>query len=121
MRILSLRGLLLAIAYLPLPVLSGSGCGHSCTTNIVSSVQVDVVDANGVAVPPDATVTFTVDDGPSQTCEGPRADGKYYCGEDQPGHFVITASRGGMSGTGEVDVDSDACHVQPAMLTIKIE
>jgi hypothetical protein len=119
MRNLRLRALLLALAYLPLPALSGSGCVHECTTNIVSSVEVHVVDASGVAVP-DATVTFTVDDGPSQTCPVSLVKGEFFCGEDQPGHFVITASREGTSGTGEVDVDSDACHVLRATLTIEV-
>jgi hypothetical protein len=47
--------------------------------------------------------------------------GMYECGPDVQGHFVITASRGGMTGTGEVDVSGDACHVHPAMLTIKLQ
>jgi hypothetical protein len=102
--------------------LSASACGVACTSNVVFSVTVDVVDGNGVAVP-DAKLTFTVDGGPTQNCFGPwgGGPGTYTCGHEQVGHFVITASRGGMTGTGEVDVENGQCGPQQAMITIKIQ
>lgn len=118
----SLRFLLPALACVALPGLS-AGCGDgafTCLTNLVFSVDVAVVDANGVAVT-DATLTFTVDGGPSQDCHAPTGAGTYACGDDQPGHFVITASRGGMTGSGEADVVSGECHVAPVALTIELE
>jgi hypothetical protein len=90
-----------------------------CTTNIVFSVDVTVVDMSGATVP-DATLFFTVDGGSIQPCGGGLEEGTYACGADVSGHFVITAESRGLTGMAEADVSADACHVHPVTRTIKL-
>jgi hypothetical protein len=121
MRTLSLRFVLPALLCAVLPGLSASGCTNlSCTDIAFSSVIVTVLDMNRVPVT-DAMLTFTVDGGPVQACNSGVETGTYACGVEVPGHFVITGSRGGMTGMGEADVSADACHVHTVMLTIQLQ
>jgi hypothetical protein len=92
-----------------------AGCGDvddgiACTTEARSSVTVSVVDASGAPVT-DATVQYSVDKGPMTNCEQPGPDGAYVCGYEQKGSFIITATRGAMTGTATVTVTADECHV----------
>jgi hypothetical protein len=119
MKSLPLSLVLPVLSFLPLPLLTGSGCVTNCTTNLVWSVEVTVVDANGAPVP-DAMVTFTVDGGSSQACSTFGDNGLFHCGEELAGHFVIAAEENGASATAEVDVDATTCHVEQMKVTIKL-
>lgn len=119
MKRLSLGLVLPVLSFLPLPLLAGSGCTTQCTTNLVSSVEVTVVDADGAPVP-DATVTVTVDGGSSQACTTITDNGRFGCGEELEGHFVVTASKNGASAKAEADVEANTCHVEQVKVTLEL-
>jgi hypothetical protein len=93
-------------------ILAGFACsdddGIVCTDEFRPSVLVTVLD--GETVVDDATVDFSVDGDAQQPCAN-LGEGRYACGGEQPGAFLITAARGDQSGSVALAVTADECHV----------
>lgn len=96
-------------------LIGSSGCG--CTLQANWSVLVEVVDASGAFIA-DATVTYCVDGGIEKPCD--LLGSRYRCGVEQDGDFTITARKGMLSKTVEIEVEEDICHVESQSLTIKL-
>lgn len=96
-----------------------TGCPQSidCTNEARSSVSVTVEDADGEPIA-NATLTYSVDGGESQDCEG-LLNGNTVCGWEASGEFVITATAVGFeTETATVIVESDECHVISEAVTL---
>lgn len=81
----------------------------SCTTEAVYSVNVQLEDADGAAIP-GATVQYSVDGSAFTDCDE-FGDGSYGCGVEQAGTFTIEVDGNGAQDSAEVDVEADVCHV----------
>lgn len=91
----------------------------ACTDEVADSVQVNVVDDAGEAVT-DAVVTFSTDGGIVQRCTT-EGDGRYACGVELFGDFVINVTRTGfVAASANVTVDADACHVLTEIVDIAL-
>lgn len=90
-----------------------AGCeqpGTNCTLEAAASVNVEVRDIDGAAVV-DADVRYTVDGGDSEACDN-FDDGRYACGYEIAGEFVVTATKAGYAAAQNgVTVKDDECHV----------
>jgi hypothetical protein len=109
------RPLVLAVLF---AAVSSSAClvGGACSTQLVFSVSIEVVDTGGTPVR-DAVVTFTVDGGATQpaTCDLPVEGGgctRWHAGEERAGQFVVRAQRGNLAATASTVVADGECHVQ---------
>lgn len=82
----------------------------ACSTEMRSSVSVQVRDESGALIP-DTSLSYTVDGGTSAPCES-WTEGEWVCGWEQAGSFEITASAPGFDPKVlQVDVEADVCHV----------
>jgi hypothetical protein len=104
-------------------ILAGFACsdggddGVVCTDDFRLSVLVTVLD--GETVVDDATVAFSVDGDAQQPCDN-LEEGRYACGGEQAGDFLITATRGDQSGSIALTVTADECHVITEEVTLSI-
>lgn len=96
-------------------LLGPAGC--SCTLQANASVVVKVVDAFGALVT-DAIVKYCVDDGIEKPCEF--TGSRYRCGVEEDGDFTITARKGMLAKTVEIEVEADVCHVDTQSVTIQL-
>jgi hypothetical protein len=114
------HALLLALAT-ALSLVAGCSDGFEdpvvCTDELRHSVRVTVID-DGVSVD-DADVSYSVDGSALTDCEG--FGTLYVCGAEQSGDFLIVAARGDRTGTTEVEVLSDECHVTTEDVSILLE
>jgi hypothetical protein len=97
------------------------GGGTACAEYAASSVTVNLIDESGAPIA-DATLSFSVDGGASQSCES-FGDGTYVCGWEQAGSIAITAEREGFRSTTEtveVGMTEDGCHVEGQVLDITL-
>jgi len=84
--------------------------GTNCTLEAVTSVNVEVKDVGGAAID-DAEVVYTVDDGDEEDCDN-RGEGRYACGVEVAGDFVVTAIKAGFADAERgVTVEDGGCHV----------
>jgi hypothetical protein len=91
----------------------------ACTAIAVASTTVTLLDADGAPVP-DATLTYTVDGEGPLPCDA-LGDGKYVCGYEASGRFVIEAKKEGYDvARAELDVGADECHPIPEAVTITL-
>ena len=97
-----------------------TGCGENlCTTEIIFSVNVQILDETGQPVA-DATPTYSVDGGEEQACEDDGTGG-YNCGEDQSGEITVHVSLDGYEDEeASVTVEADECHVITESLEIQL-
>lgn len=100
-----------------------SGCrleDRICTDEARASVNVIVKDASGAPLN-DATVTYSVDGGPSTACDD-FGDGSYACAYEVAGDFVITATGadGASASSDTITVTEDECHVNAQAITITL-
>lgn len=106
----------------------GAGGQVNCTLEARASVNVKVVDAQGMAVT-DAVVTFSVNGGADEMAECVNPVGgmgtcqEWVAGWERDGNFTVTAtSADGMkTATQMVTVTKDACHVQPQSVTLTLQ
>lgn len=93
--------------------------GVACTTDFRTSVTVTV--ASDSALPLENVVgSYTVDGGPEKPCES-IADGEFWCGGEEAGHFEITFSADNAAPvTHELDVAADECHVIGETLAVTL-
>jgi hypothetical protein len=114
------NALLLALAS-ALPFVAGCSDGFEepvvCTTELRHSVRVTVIDA-GISVD-DADVSYSVDGSALTDCDA--LGTLYVCGAEQSGNFLLVATRGDRTGTTEVEVLSDECHVMTEDVSITLE
>jgi len=82
----------------------------ACTDDARVSMTLTVVDEAGTAIP-SAIVSFSVDGGDIEECQGP-GDGTFGCGLEQIGEFEVTIEALGY-GTDVFTqtIESDECHV----------
>jgi hypothetical protein len=90
--------------------------GVLCTADFRPSVLVTVLD--GETVVDDALLEFSVDGDAQQACDN--LEGRYACGGEQAGDFVITATRGDQSGSVALTVAEDECHVITEEVTLRL-
>lgn len=84
--------------------------GTNCTLEAVTSVSVNVKDVDGAAID-DAEVVYTVDDGDEEDCDN-LGEGRYACGAEVAGDFVVTAIKAGYADAERgVTVEDGECHV----------
>jgi hypothetical protein len=105
-------------------ILAGFACsdggdddGVVCTDDFRLSVLVTVLD--GETVVDDATVEFSVDGDAQRPCDN-LEEGRYACGGEQAGAFLITATRGDQSGSVALTVTADECHVITEEVTLRL-
>jgi hypothetical protein len=108
-----------ALAFLAIGILAFEVAGCACTSDIKSSLRIFVVDSTGSAIT-DATVTYSVDDGPTQDCNNAPNSNEFYCAQERAGDFLITVSRGATKKTQSLEVDEDYCHVETETITITL-
>jgi hypothetical protein len=103
-----------------LPFLLACVDERACTDMAVYSTTVSVRDASGAPVE-GATLTYTVDgEEPPLPCQE-LSEGRYVCGLEASGHFVIRASKDGYDdASAEVDVGADECHPIPEAVTLTL-
>lgn len=87
-----------------------------CTAELRHSVRVTVID-DGISVD-DADVSYSVDGSPLTDCDA--LGTLYVCGAEQSGDFIIVAARGDRSGSTEVEVLGDECHVTTEDVSITL-
>ena len=105
-----------------LAALSGCDAGEpiACTTQIVFSVNLTVVDEAGAPLE-GASARYRVDGGAEAGCED-LGGGLFACGADEAGAFVITVEAPGREPkTVEAEVGSGECHVEPVALEAMLE
>ena len=93
----------------------------ACTEIAVTSVNVQVDDADGVAIE-GATVSYTVDGGDSAACSE-NSGGSYSCGVEEPGEIEVTAVADGFGEASDsvtIVMDEDDCHVVPQDITLSL-
>ena len=91
----------------------------ACTTIAVASTTVTALDADGAPVA-GATVTYTVDGEGPLPCDD-LGDGRYVCGYEASGHFVVYAEKEGyVDASTALDVGADECHPIPEAVTITL-
>jgi hypothetical protein len=104
---------LMSFAVATLALAASVGCipiGPACTLEARASLNVTVVDDNGVPVD-DAVVTAALEGGETKTCES-TGESAYLCDFfEVEGTFVVNAARGEASDSATVDVGADECHV----------
>ena len=107
------------------PILLGLlvACGlpedEDCHTLAVGSVLVEVYDTEGEPVVA-ADVRYSVDGGEEAFCSNQR-NHEWVCGWGEEGAFVVWATATGFgTGSGEVDVASDGCHVVSEELVLEL-
>lgn len=106
-----------------LAVLAGLGCSDNaddavtCTGEFRTSVRVTVLDGDTQVT--DATVKYSVDGSAPRACESFGTE--YECGGEQAGDFLITARKDGKSGSVEVTVHEDECHVLTEDVVLHLE
>jgi hypothetical protein len=104
-------------------ILAGFACadggddGVVCTDDFRPSVLVTVLD--GETVVDDAVVEFSVDGDAQQACDN-LEEGRYACGGEQAGDFLITATRSDQSGSVALTVTEDECHVITEEVTVQL-
>ncbi len=88
-----------------------------CTAELRHSVRVTVID-DGISVD-DADVSYSVDGSALADCDA--LGTLYVCGAEQSGDFLIVASRADRTGTTDVEVLADECHVTTEDVSITLE
>lgn len=101
--------------------------GMDCTAEVVPAVQVSVLDEDGVSIV-DAQVSYAPlsDDIGAESIDCSAADDVFYCGEDVPGNYEITALADGFQAGHtaiSVEMDEVSCHVvtQSVDITLAVE
>ncbi len=90
-----------------------------CSTEIIFSVNVEVLDEEGELVE-DAAPTYSVDGGEVQSCEQDGIGG-FNCGEDQAGDVTVYVSVEGYEEDEQsVMVEEDECHVTQESLSFQL-
>ena len=107
---------------MPLALLLASACEEetlvACTDDLRYAIDLTVVDDSGVPIP-EATVTYSVDGGPTEDCNG--VDGYHSCGPELAGEYELTIEADGYDVETVVEeVLEDACHVIPAVLEVTL-
>ncbi len=112
--------LVLSIVFL----VTTSGCSPEvidCTTDARASVHVIAADSSGAAVS-DTSVNFSLDDGLTFAPCDEVSDGRWVCGWEIAGSFVLRAEAPGyVSVNRTVIVEADECHVIGTSETLTLE